>query len=97
MGLVEHHPSREACSLEGELVCLNDKVRMRGELKYSAVNRGPNGKVSHRGRGVGYWTSWNSNPEPYLKLICSVVHIWSAIMMTELRNDSLFQELAKQL
>ena len=49
-------------------------------------NRGPNGKVSHMGNGV-LTTGRAGKLEPgvisrCLKFICSVAHIWSAMMMT---------------
>ena len=49
-------------------------------------NRGPNGKVSHMGNGV-LTTGRAGKLEPgaisrCLKLISSVVHIWSVIMIT---------------
>ena len=67
-------------------MCLNDKVRMRGELKYSVVTEGPMGKLHIMGKGL-LTTGRAGKLEPgvisrCLKFICSVAHIWSAMMMT---------------
>ena len=67
-------------------MCLNDKVRMRGELKYSVVTEGPMGKLHIMGKGL-LATGRAGKLEPgaisrCLKLISSVVHIWSVIMIT---------------